>query len=85
MTGTPSIDAWRRELILTKLRLPGMKTAWVRLAAQTTKEGLPAARFLAALAEEQRLRACERNGIRDRISRRVGALAGHHVRSYGDK
>jgi hypothetical protein len=37
MTGTTSIDAARLELMLTELRLPGMKTAWARLAAQADK------------------------------------------------
>ena len=49
----PSIDAARVELLLTELRLPGVKSIWPRLAAQSDKEGWPAARFLAALAEHE--------------------------------
>ena len=45
------IDAARVELLLTELRLPAMKTMWTRFAEQSDKEGWPAARFLAALAE----------------------------------
>ncbi len=44
-------DAARVELMLGELRLPGIKTLWVELAARADKEGWPAARFLAALAE----------------------------------
>jgi hypothetical protein len=52
MTGNAtSIDAARVELLLTELRLPGVKTIWPKIAAQSDKEGWPAARFLAALAE----------------------------------
>lgn len=54
MTSTVnSIDAARVELLLSELRLPGIKTIWAKLAAQSDKEGWPAARFLAALAEHE--------------------------------
>ena len=54
MTGTTStIDAARVELLLSELRLPGVKAIWPKLAAQSDKEGWPAARFLAALAEHE--------------------------------
>lgn len=46
-----SIDAARVELLLGELRLPGVKAIWPKLAMQSDKEGWPAARFLAALAE----------------------------------
>jgi DNA replication protein DnaC len=46
-----AIDTARVELLLTELRLPGIKHLWPRLAEQADKEGWPAARFLAALAE----------------------------------
>lgn len=36
-----------------ELRLPGVKAIWPKLAAQSDKEGWPAARFLAALAEHE--------------------------------
>jgi DNA replication protein DnaC len=48
-----SIDAARVELLLSELRLPGVKAIWPKLAAQSDKEGWPAARFLAALAEHE--------------------------------
>jgi IstB-like ATP binding protein len=35
------------------LRLPGIKLMWAKLAEQSDKEGWPAARFLAALAEHE--------------------------------
>jgi DNA replication protein DnaC len=46
-----AIDSARVELLLSELRLPGLKTIWPKLAAQSDTEGWPAARFLAALAE----------------------------------
>lgn len=59
---TISIDAARLELMLSELRLPGIKAVWARLAEQSDKEGWPAARFLAALAEYE---------IADRSRRRI--------------
>src|SRR5581483_9414760 len=54
MTSTAnSIDTARVELLLAELRLPGVKAIWPKLAAQSDKEGWPAARFLAALAEHE--------------------------------
>jgi DNA replication protein DnaC len=54
MTGSSNtIDAARVELLLCELRLPGVKAIWPTLAAQSDKEGWPAARFLAALAEHE--------------------------------
>ena len=51
---TVTIDAARLELLLTELRLPGFKLMWAKLAEQSDKEGWPAARFLAALAEQHK-------------------------------
>jgi DNA replication protein DnaC len=48
-----SVDAARVELMLAELRLPGIKLMWAKLAEQSDKEGWPAARFLAALAEHE--------------------------------
>src|SRR5437660_3226555 len=45
--------AARIALLLAELRLPAVKQVWVSLAAQADKEGWPAARFLAALAEHE--------------------------------
>jgi DNA replication protein DnaC len=47
------LDAARVELLLTELRLSAVKQVWADLAAQADKEGWPAARFLAALAEHE--------------------------------
>jgi len=57
-----SIDAARVELLLGELRLPGIKAIWAKLAEQADKEGWPAARYLAALAEHE---------IADRGRRRI--------------
>ena len=50
---TQPIDAQRLTLILNDLRLPGIKQTWPDMAARSDKEGWPAARFLAALAEHE--------------------------------
>jgi DNA replication protein DnaC len=46
-------DAARLNLILTDLRLPAIKQGWVAFAERSDKEGWPAARFLATLAEHE--------------------------------
>jgi DNA replication protein DnaC len=46
-------DAARIELLLAELRLPAIKLVWASLAVQADKEGWPAGRFLAALAEHE--------------------------------
>ena len=51
MKKTNATDAARIELLLAELRLPAMKLMWADLAAGADKEGWPASRFLAALAE----------------------------------
>src|SRR5215472_12317544 len=53
MRATDPGDAARIELLLAELRLPAVKQVWVSLAAQADKEGWPAGRFLAALAEHE--------------------------------
>jgi DNA replication protein DnaC len=50
---TDKIDAARIDLLLGELRLPGIKLIWAALAATADKEGWPAGRFLAALAEQE--------------------------------
>jgi len=62
MKTTDPGDAARIELLLTELRLPAVKAMWTKLAAQSDKEGWPAARFLAVLAEHE---------IADRDRRRI--------------
>src|SRR2546423_6500423 len=53
MRTTDPSNAARVELLLAELRLPAVKLVWADLAAQADKEGWPAARFLAALAEHE--------------------------------
>jgi hypothetical protein len=53
MNAIDKIDAARIELLLGELRLPGIKLIWTALAETADKEGWPAARFLAALAEQE--------------------------------
>ena len=53
MNASDKIDAARIDLMLGELRLPGIKLAWSALAATADKEGWPAARFLAALGEQE--------------------------------
>src|SRR5205814_3258772 len=48
-----SVDAACVALLLAELRLPAVKLIWTGLAAQSDKEGWPAARFLAVLAEHE--------------------------------
>jgi DNA replication protein DnaC len=62
MKTTNPVDAARIELMLSDLRLPAIKSMWAKLAEQSDKEGWPAARFLAALAEHE---------IADRGRRRI--------------
>jgi DNA replication protein DnaC len=67
MTSNNKVDAARVELLLTELRLPGVKLMWAKLAEQSDKEGWPAARFLAVLAEHE---SADRG--RRRIERHLG-------------
>src|SRR5437667_2001426 len=53
MRTTDPGDAARVELLLAELRLPAIKLVWASLATQADKEGWPAGRFLAALAEHE--------------------------------
>ena len=48
-----SSHAARLAFLLSELRLPTIKHLWPDLAAQSDKEGWPAARFLAALVEHE--------------------------------
>lgn len=50
---TQPIDAQRLTLILHDLRLPAIKQAWPDIAARADREGWPASRFLASLAEHE--------------------------------
>src|ERR1700760_21126 len=53
MRATDPGDAARIELLLAELRLPAIKLIWASPPAQADKEGWPAGRFLAALAEHE--------------------------------
>ncbi|MBV8192255.1 MAG: IS21-like element helper ATPase IstB, partial [Alphaproteobacteria bacterium] len=53
MKSATATDAARVELLLGELRLPTVKLVWAELVAQADKEGWPAARFLASLAEHE--------------------------------
>src|ERR1700722_16393389 len=50
---TQTIDGARLTLLLNDLRLPAIKQGWAAFAARADKEGWPAARLLAALAEHE--------------------------------
>ena len=50
---TETIDRARLMLMLNDLRLPAIKQNWPDIAERADKEGWPAARFLAALAEHE--------------------------------
>jgi DNA replication protein DnaC len=66
-----TIDAARLTLLLNDLRLPAIKQGWAAFAERADKEGWPAARFLAALAEheiaERDRRRIERHLIEARL------------------
>ncbi|MGH6675084.1 MAG: IS21-like element helper ATPase IstB [Xanthobacteraceae bacterium] len=47
------VDTAKLALLLNELRLPAIKVMWPKFAEQADKEGWPAARFLAALAEHE--------------------------------
>jgi len=48
-----AIDTTRLTLLLNELRLPALKHIWPKFAERSDKEGWPAARFLATLAEHE--------------------------------
>lgn len=53
MSASDPIDEARLGLLLGELRLPTIKAIWPRFAERADKEGWPAARLLAALAEHE--------------------------------
>src|SRR5215470_13071732 len=53
MNTANTIDAARLNLLLTELRLPAIKVLWPQFAEQSDKEGWPAPRFLATIAEHE--------------------------------
>ena len=62
-----ALDATRLTLILNELRLPAIKHVWPKFAERSDKEGWPAARFLAVIAEHE---LAERD--RRRVERHLG-------------
>lgn len=53
MNSAHHIDEARLGIMLNELRLPTIKTLWPRFAETADREGWPAARFLAAIAEHE--------------------------------
>jgi DNA replication protein DnaC len=53
MKHAPTVDAARLSILLNELRLPAIKTLWPQFTEQADREGWPAARFLAAIAEHE--------------------------------
>ncbi|BBC02512.1 transposase [Bradyrhizobium elkanii USDA 61] len=71
MSTTNVVDTARLNLLLNKLRLPAIKALWPQFAEQSDKEGWPAARFLATIAEheiaERSRRRIERHLVEARL------------------
>ena len=53
MKTASAVDTARLGVMLNELRLPTIKLVWPQFAEQADKEGWPAARFLAAMAEHE--------------------------------
>jgi DNA replication protein DnaC len=53
MSTNHTADAAKISLLLNELRLPAIKTLWPQFTEQSDKEGWPAARFLATIAEHE--------------------------------
>ena len=53
MSTASTVDTARLNLLLNELRLPAVKVLWPQFAEQSDKEGWPAARFLATIAEHE--------------------------------
>ena len=71
MNTANAVDPARLNLLLNELRLPAIKMLWPQFAEQSDKEGWPAARFLATIAEheiaERGRRRVERHLIEARL------------------
>jgi len=65
MKTTSAVDTARLGVMLNDLRLPTIKVVWPQFAEQADREGWPAARFLAAMAEHE---LAERDRRRYRIA-----------------
>lgn len=53
MNTANTVDIAGLNLLLNELRLPAIKVLWPQFAEQSDKEGWPAARFLAVIAEHE--------------------------------
>ena len=53
MSANNAVDPAKLTLLLNELRLPAIKQIWPQFAGRADKEGWPAARFLAAMAEHE--------------------------------
>jgi DNA replication protein DnaC len=53
MNTANTVDTARLNLLLNELRLPAIKVLWPQFAEQSDKEGWPASRFLAVIAEHE--------------------------------
>ena len=73
MSASPMIDAQRLSLMLNELRLPAIKHMWGDFAARADREGWPAARLLAALAEHDDVVAGDQGPFHLRDDRRLEA------------
>lgn len=61
-----TVDGARLGIMPGELRLPTIKTLWPRFAEQADREGWPAARFLAAIAEHELAERAHRRIARHR-------------------
>ncbi len=68
---TTTVDTAKLPLLLTELRLPAIKQVWQQFAERADKEGWPASRFLAVLAElelaERHRRRLQRHLVEARL------------------
>src|SRR6188768_1788599 len=53
MKNNNAVDTAKLSLLLNELRRPAIKLMWPQFAERADKEGWPAARFLAAIAEHE--------------------------------
>jgi DNA replication protein DnaC len=73
MSTANTVDTARLNLLLNELRLPAIKVLWPQFAEQSDKEGWPAARFLAAIAEHEMAERGRRRVERHLVEARLPA------------
>ncbi|MHC2247378.1 hypothetical protein ACVJH7_006685 [Bradyrhizobium elkanii] len=85
MSTTNVVDTARLNLLLNELRLPAIKVLWPQFAEQSDKEGWPAARFLATIAEheiaERSRRRIERHLVEARLPTEAAAQLARRLRA----